>query len=174
MNSEVMGITFLNYHTILMQYISRFISQKQDIEDIVNEAFLKTYEAGMSIELHCPKAYLFTTAKNLALKHLDKCSYRLVDNAGDLSTREMLVDELSAERRVQSQEQFKTFCRAASTLPLKCRKVFILRKIYGYSPAETASMLGLSLSTVEKHLATGIFKCSKYMRTNTDYFDNSV
>ena len=119
--------------------------------------------AEINTRIRSPKAFLFKTAKNLALKHLDKCSYRLVDHIEDLSTLEVLVDEISTESRAQSEEQFSIFCRAVSTLPLQCRKAFILRKVYGLSHQEVAEHLNISVSTVEKHLAQGLIKCNDYM-----------
>lgn len=154
---------FLKNQSSLKRFIGRFVQQPQDIEDIVHETFLRTYMAEINTRIKSPRAFLYKTARNLALKHLDKCSYRLVDHIEDLSTLEVLMDEISTETRVQSQEQFYIFCRAVSNLPLQCRKAFILRKIYGYSHKEIAKELEISISTVEKHLAHGLLKCHEYM-----------
>src|SRR5690606_20794216 len=45
----------------------------------------------------------------------------------------------------------------------QCRKAFVLRKVYGYSQKEIADSLGISENTVEKHIATGIKRCTGYM-----------
>jgi len=137
--------------------------QPQDIEDIVHETFLRAYEAEIHTQIKSPKAFLFKTAKNLALNHLDKCSYRLVDYIEDSETIDVLVDRISSERRAESDEQFFIFCRAVSSLPIQCRKVFILRKVYGFTHKEIAEQLEISRSTVEKHLAQGLLKCNEYM-----------
>jgi len=165
-DSKLVGISqaFIKYQVLLKRYLARFINQPQDIEDIMHETFLRSYLAEINTKIKHPKAFLFKTAKNLALNHLDKCSYRLVDYIEDLSTLEVLVDDISIETRVHSHEQLLTFCRAVSTLPLQCRKSFILRKVYGYSHKEVAEQLGISVSTVEKHLAHGLLKCNEYMR----------
>jgi len=154
---------FLKHQALLKRYLTRFIRQPEDIEDIVHETFLRTYAAEINTRIRSPKAFLFKTAKNLALNHLDKCSYRLVDYIEDLTRLEVLVDEISTENRVQSEEQLSIFCRAVSTLPLQCRKTFILRKVYGLSHQEVSEHLDISISTVEKHLAHGLLKCNEYM-----------
>ena len=41
-------------------------------------------------------------------------------------------------------------------LPQQCGRVVRLRKIDGRSPSEIAVLLGISVSTVEKHLAKGL------------------
>ena len=40
---------------------------------------------------------------------------------------------------------------AVRQLPEQCRRVFVLKKVYGYSQREIAKELSLSESTVEKH-----------------------
>jgi len=170
-NVDANGVstTFLKYRSSLMRYISRYIHQPQDIEDIVHETFLRTYAAGIGTQIQSPRAFLFKTAKNLALKHLDKSSVRLTDYVGDLETLEVSMDEFSTEARVETQERFIAFCRALRTLPLQCRRVFILRKVYGLTQREVAEQLEISISTVEKHLAQGIIKCQQYMRSRGFY-----
>jgi RNA polymerase sigma factor (sigma-70 family) len=164
----------MKYRSSLMRYISRYIHQPQDIEDIVHETFLRTYAAGISTQIQSPRAFLFKTAKNLALKHLDKSSVRLTDYVGDLDALEVSMDEFSTEAQVETQERFLAFCRAVRTLPLQCRRVFILRKVYGLTQKEVAEQLEISISTVEKHLAQGIIKCHQYMRSRGFYYRSPV
>jgi RNA polymerase sigma factor (sigma-70 family) len=171
-NAAGVSTTFLKYRSSLMRYISRYIHQPQDIEDIVHETFLRTYAAGIGTQIQSPRAFLFKTAKNLALKHLDKCSVRLTEYVGDLEALEVSMDEYSTEARVETQERFLAFCRAVRTLPLQCRRVFILRKVYGLTQKEVAEQLDISVSTVEKHLAQGIIRCHRYMRSRGFHYQS--
>jgi len=63
--------------------------------------------------------------------------------------------------------EFSNFCEAIRLLPVQCRKVFVLKKVYGYSQREIAAQLNLSESTVEKHIATGMKRCTQFMRQST-------
>ena len=69
------------------------------------------------------------------------------------------------DETIEGLEQFALFCKAVQKLPLQCRRVFILRKVYGLTHKEIAEHLDISVSTIEKHLATGISRCSDYMRS---------
>ena len=163
--SRVTG-AYLASRDSLKRYISRFIHHPQDIEDIVHETFLRTYAAEINTHIHSPKAFLFRTARNLSLKHLHKCSHQLTDYLEELELPAVLIDQVSTENRVEAQEQFAVFCRAVRQLPTQCRRVYILRKVYGLSHKEIAGHMGISVNTVEKHLATGILRCSEFMHNS--------
>jgi DNA-directed RNA polymerase specialized sigma24 family protein len=49
-------------------------------------------------------------------------------------------------------------------LPPLCRRVFVLRKVYRLSHDEIAEVLGVSHSTIEKHVAKGLIRCRDYLR----------
>ena len=166
-NPKVTAIckSFLEHKSLLKRYISQFIKHPHDIEDIVHDAFLNSYAAELNTKIHRPRAFLYQTARNLALKHLNKSSTRLTDNLADLDLSEVLIDRLSPEDSIESHEEFALFCKAAQKLPLQCRRAFILRKVYGLSHKEIASHLDISVSTVEKHLATGVSRCLDFMRS---------
>lgn len=165
--------SYMSHKPSLMRFIGRFVRQPQDIEDIVQETFLKTYASEINTQIRSPKAFLFRTARNLALKHLTRASYRLTDYLEDFEPSEVLTEDSSAENRAEIQEQFTVFCQAVRLLPVQCRRAFILRKVYGLTYREIAEQLDISVNTVEKHLATGIVKCSDYMKSRGyHYADN--
>ena len=74
---------------------------------------------------------------------------------------EELIDETYTQ--AVSNEEFALLCKAVRHLPLQCRRAFILKKVYGYSQREVARELNLSESTVEKHIALGIKRCTYFM-----------
>jgi DNA-directed RNA polymerase specialized sigma24 family protein len=49
-------------------------------------------------------------------------------------------------------------------LPPLCRRVFVLRKVFKLSPTEISEVLGISTSTIEKHVAKGLVRCRDYLR----------
>ncbi len=157
--------SYLSHKPSLMRFIGRFVRHPQDVEDIVHETFLRTYASEINTQIHSPKAFLYRTARNLALKHLARASYRLTDYLEDFESSEVLTEGESTENRAEIQEQFTVFCQAVRLLPVQCRRAFILRKVYGLTYKEIAGHLEISVNTVEKHLATGIVKCSDYMKS---------
>ena len=76
---------------------------------------------------------------------------------------ESFIGNRSLGEQYQSDEALPRFCRAVATLPSGCRRVFILRKVYGLSQKEIAERLLLSQSTVEQQVALSMLLASEYM-----------
>ena len=64
---------------------------------------------------------------------------------------------------VASSQEFALFCEAIRQLPPKCRRVFVLKKVYGYSQKEISKEMKLSESTVENHINVGFKRCASYL-----------
>lgn len=153
-------------HLRLKRYIASLLRRADDVEDIVQESFLKVLEAGSKGEIRYEAAYLYRTARNLSLNRLTRKSGRAMESIEDLADSDVLIQTAGLEEEVMGQQRFEAFCRAAAVLPEQCRRVLILRKVYGLSQLEVAERLGISPSTVEKHLAKGLLRCSEYMENH--------
>lgn len=165
---EVRGLlmVFLECRSALMRLVGRIVN-RHDVDDILQEAFVRSYEAAGKMTIRNPRAFLLRTAANLALNHASRAGTRLTDSMEDLpfsSVNELWVTE-SPEARFEADQRFVVFCRAVGSLPPQCRQVFVLKKVYGMSQKEIADQLGIAQSTVEKHIAKGLAACRKYMES---------
>ena len=147
----------------LLRFAARYFKRPQEIEDVVQEAFVRVIEAQHKRDIQSPQAYLYRATRNLALNQLDKSAYKLTDTMSDIVTDSELLQSLSLEEQFESRERFELFCRAVRELPLKCQRVYILRKVYGFSQKEVAEKMGISIKTVEAHLTKAIIRCTDYM-----------
>lgn len=156
---------FESLRNSLGHYVRSMVPSK-DVEDVVQETFLKFCKANADQEIRSPKSFMFKTAKNLALDYVKRAEHRLTDSlssdAGhmglsDLRTTEGLSDQLAAQRELSA------FSDALIRLPVRCRQAFILRKVYGYTHREIASLMSISEKTVEKHIARGIRQTTEYL-----------
>jgi RNA polymerase sigma factor (sigma-70 family) len=157
--------TLVTHQLSLKGFLRRFFSRAQDLEDIAQEAYLRAVEAERAGEpVRSPKAFLFRIAKNAALNELTRKSRLLTDYIEDSAAQDVIDKGASTEEQVMGQEKLAMFCRAVASLPAQCRRAFLMRKVYGLSHKDIAEQLGISLSTVEKHVASGLLRCSTYMR----------
>jgi len=161
-NSPVTS-AFLEHSTFIRKYLRRFFRQKQDIEDVAQEAFLRAYIAEQNKDIEEPKAFLFSIAKNVALNKLSAKSAEITDYIADLAPSVVLQSEPSAEADAESQQTLGLYCEAVAALPQKCREAYLLRKVHGLGHDEIAKRMGVSLSSVEKYLLKGILACRAYV-----------
>ena len=159
---EMAGI-YSGLRTSLMRFAYRYFKTPQEIEDVVQEAFVKVIEAKQRREILHPKSYMYQTVKNLALNRLTKSDYRLTDALGDSDAELVSQVTPTMEQQFESRQRFELFCRAVRQLPIKCQRVYILRRVYGYSQKEIAEQMDISVKTVEAHLTKAIVRCTDYM-----------
>ena len=133
-----------------------------DVEDIVQETYIRLRRVVVAGEIRHPRSYLYQTARNLALD-----SIKRADNALTTSWEEgahyAAAIGITVGDRVDSRVNLERFCDSLQRLPDKARRVFVLKKVYGFSQREIATELGISESTVEKHVALGSRRCARYM-----------
>lgn len=154
--------SFLGCKWHLSRMVGRIV-RPEEIEDIVQETFVQSYAASRTQEIRNPQAFMMRIARNIALDHVGKaeqrfnCSFEQLDET-------LFHSPADTELDYQSEEAFLEFCRAVATLPIACRRVFILKKVYGLSFGEIADYLGISVSTAEKHVAKGLFVVLEHLR----------
>jgi RNA polymerase sigma-70 factor (ECF subfamily) len=153
---------FLGCKAALSRLLARIV-KPHDIDDILQETFIRAYAASEKSEIRHPRAFMLKTAQNLALNHVTAAYYKRTQ-IEDFSTSDVHISTESVEAEFESRERFLDFCRAVRRLPAQCRRVFVLRKVYGLSQQEIAKYLAISESTVEKHVAKGLSMCRESMR----------
>lgn len=133
------------------------------VEDIVQETYLRLCRVAMVDEIQNPRAYIYRIARNLALDSLKRAdtaqTVPFIEEFPEPGTRS---DDVV--KHVESREQFRHFCDSVRRLPRQARRVFLLKKVYGYSQRRIAEDLGISQSTVEKHVSLATRRCAGYMR----------
>lgn len=154
--------TYLKYRTRLMRAVSGIVS-KDDIEDIVQEAFIRSYEAELKQEIRYERTYMLQAVRNLALNHVSRAANQYNESMENMDALPHELVGYSLEKHVESKERFLHFCRATDTLSADVKRVFLLKKVYGMSQRDIADLVGISESTVEKHVAKGLLQCSKFL-----------
>lgn len=155
--------TFVEQESVLKRFLRRFLSRPQDIEDVVQDTYLKARCAEQNRIISSPKAFLFRIARNEALKALRSKSRQITGYLEDEESPDDMCCEASAESEVIARQRLGIFCQSVLEMPPRCRRVFLMCKVYGLSYKEIASQLGISVSGVEKHIARGLAICDAYV-----------
>ncbi len=69
---EVFSELYLEYGKLIAFVISKYVSSREDIEELTNDVFVNFSKVFYKIELNNIKYYLITQAKNSAINHLKK------------------------------------------------------------------------------------------------------
>lgn len=152
-----------NFH-FLKRFLARYFSERQDIEDVVQETYLRAYNAEQKKVIEHPRAFLFQIAKNLALTELKKKSRQITDYVDDYDLPLVIGQGDPVEGEVEAKQNIGLYCEAVAALPEQCRRVFLLRKVHGLSHKEISERMQLSISAVEQHLLKGVLKCRAYVQ----------
>ncbi len=155
---------FVDHQRPLKSFISRFIRRPQDIDDIAQETFVRAFLAEKKGDIQHPKAYIYRVARNLAFETLTKKSNQLTSYIEDSCDQSLLQSDENVEDSMATTEKFDRVKIAISELPPQCQRVFIMHKVYGFKYREISQQLGISVSTVEKHIMTGLKKCRQSVR----------
>jgi RNA polymerase sigma-70 factor (ECF subfamily) len=159
-------MAFLENEAALKRFLGRMLPTESDVEDVAQETFIRAFAASAMQTVLMPKAFLFRIAKNLALNERSRMWNTTTTFVGDSAELDDLgtdSDAVSGEDRLDSHRKIRLLEEAIAQLPTQCRRVFQLRKIEELTHKEIAAELGISVSTVEKHIATGLVRCRKYL-----------
>ncbi len=154
---------FLRYERAIKRVIARITRSGDEIDDLAQEAFLKSVIAEKRHSIDDAKAYLFEAARNVARTERTKRTRSILEQVADSASLDVSSDNPSTEEIVMSRERFAAFCEAVSQLPPQCRKVLLMCKVQGKSHKEISNALGISSSTVEKHIGTGLARCAAFI-----------
>ena len=172
--SSAIQEAFTRHQGALKRFISRFLPNSYDIEDVSQETFLRAYTTEKTREIEQPKSFLFRIAKHIALTQLTQKSRQITDYLEDFDDSEVLLIEDTVEDEFLARETLGIHCEAVAGLPPQCRRVYLMRKVYGMSHKEIAGQLGIAVSTVEKHLIKGVKLCDRYVREKTNNISSST
>ncbi len=140
-----------------------------DVDDVVQESYLKLLRARAAGRIASTKSYLFAIARNTALTLFHRRRIFSATPVNELPDSLVLIDEPDAAQTLADRERFDLMSQAIAELPERCRTVMRLAALRGCSNAEIAAALGLSENTVRVHLARGIRKCADFLRERGDW-----
>ncbi len=136
----------------------------RDVDDIVQESYLRIWKARATKEIQSAKAFLFLIARHLALDQVRRQHASPIDLAADFSDQTVLSSETHAADLLVTQELFECLGHALIALPDHYREVIILHKLQGLSQKEVAVRLNLSPRSVEKYVMRALVRIGSYLR----------
>lgn len=142
------ALVFNLYKNALINYASRFLDEREEAEEVVQDVFVKFWDKCEELVPESSvKSYLYRSVHNTCLNHLKhqkvKDSYRQhVINHLDRTSEIKLVEEDPEKIR-------KEILAEIENLPPRCSEIFKLSRLEGLKYQEIADHLEISVKTVE-------------------------
>ena len=156
--------TFNREKSGLLNFIRKFVSSREDAEDILQDVFYQ-FISYANIELiEKVNSWLFKTAKNKIIdKSRKKREERFTEQVREDSDGEEFFSiedflpsiDLTPEDLFLKDEFYEKFETALNELPPEQRDVFLMNEIDGFSFNEISELTGLTVNTLlsRKHYA---------------------
>lgn len=135
-----------------MRYLARVWPDRSEIEDICHDAYVRILESANRLQPFAAKSLLISIARNLMVDRVRRKRVVSIGLTEDPDSLNVLVDDVTPERRVSIHQQMTRATAAINRLPTRCQAVFWMRRIENLSQKEIALELGISEGTVEKHV----------------------
>ena len=153
---------------MLRAWLINCFGSQLTVDDILQEAYLRVLRAHATGKLRAPKAFLFATARNLALDQLRRHHVARTDPLVESDLSNVLDDHASIPEIVAREQERALLTEAIQSLPTRCRQVMTLRIVYGLAQRVIGEKLGISDRTVAAQLAIGTKKCTDFMLDKLD------
>jgi len=132
---------------------------KEEVEDLVQETFLKAHKVSNWNEVKNPEAFLVRIASNAYKDHLRKERRNIADGAEDISQADIEGDLPTPEQILSRMQEIKKLEKAINSLSPRVRQAIILIKILNISYKEAGEIMNISVSTIESHVKKGMVDC---------------
>jgi RNA polymerase sigma-70 factor (ECF subfamily) len=145
-------------------YLNNRLGNTAIADDLTQETFLRMVEGGGASIATNGRAWLYRTAHNLAVDHRRQETRRRTD-AVDTAHLSAIPDETPAQdEAVAAREELDRLRDVLEELPERTQQVFVAVRIDGLTYSEAADSLGISDSSVQKHLSSAVHHVMQRMK----------
>lgn len=147
------------YHDAIHNFIYRMVHDRQQVEDLTQEAFIKAFSSLRNFnEEFAFSTWLYKIATNNCIDYIRKKKLQMYSIDKPIESKdsdfsfELPDDSYEADQELISDQRTIMLRRAIDRLPEKYRRVIYLRHVEEKSYEEIAAQLELPIGTVKAHI----------------------
>jgi len=139
---------FRSWYARLSLFAFRFLSDRQEAENIVQMVFIRYWEKRKELKIESLNSYLTTAVRNSCLNELKRRPhFYSVEDQFNLPEEENSAEE---------DELLGEVLKAVEEMPPRCREIFKMSRFDGFKYKEIAGKLGISQKTVEAQMGKAL------------------
>ena len=150
------GSHVLPHESAVRVWLKRWTGREQEVDDVIQEAYCRLAAMDDVTHVGNGRAYLFQTTRNIVLEQVRRSKIVRIDNLTDMGSLSIVDEAPPVDRIVGGARELQRVEQLIEKLPLRCRQIFVLRRIHGVPQREIAQMLGITQAAVEKQAARGL------------------
>ena len=153
-SQEAFHVLYVHYYPKVKLFLKLFLKSECNSEDIIADVFFKIWDRRkLLLTVHNFDAYLFRIARNTAIS-FSRC--KIPVPMSDVNENDTLAATDDTSAKVENNELYKKIEDTIKSLPPKTRQVFEMVRYNKLKYKEVASILDISVKTVEWHMTAAI------------------
>ena len=152
------------HELVLRAHLRNAFPAVRDLDDVVQESYLRMWRARLERPIKSSQAFLFTVARHVALDLVRGMRRSPIDPSVDVTVLQIAEERVAVSDTLGAREKIELLGEAVGALPDRCREIIVLHKIQGLSQRDVATRLGLSERAVENQVARGVRRCEAHFR----------
>ncbi len=151
------------HETSLRHFLRSSFPAVRDVDDVVQESYLRIWKARAAAPVRSARAFLFRIAQHVAIDVVRRHRRSPIDVTADLGALDAVADTPPPAAHLEREERIDLLAAAIDALPARCREVVLLRKFELLPQREVAARLGISEKAVEKQLERAHARCRDFL-----------
>src|SRR5205809_2405451 len=144
----------------LLQFANSIIKNKELAEEIVSDVFIKIWQKRADLKkVENFKLYLYISTKNTSLNYLSR-HFRKETISLDEMSLNIVTGTYNPEQLMVTSEVSKRIDEEIQRLPNRCKLIFKLVREDGLKYNDIASLLNISVKTIDNQMAIALKKIS--------------
>lgn len=150
------GSNIVPHEGDLRARLRRMAVPEDEIDDIVQDAYVKISRLDDVAHIRSGRAYFFSAARTVLLDRVRRDRIVRIDSLTEADALTLADDDPGPERRASARQELDRVRQLIAALPDRCREIFELRRIQGVPQREIAERMNLPEHTIEAQAVRGL------------------
>lgn len=150
------GSNIVPHEGDLRARLRRMAVPDQEINDVVQDAYLKISRLDSVTHIRNGRSYFFATARSVLLDRIRRERIVRIDSMTEIQALAIADEDPGPERHAGARMELERIRNLVAALPDPCREIFQMRRIDGIPQREIAERLGVPEHTVEAQAIRGL------------------